>query len=429
MAVYDITGGLRLSADNSSTTIEVRHTGSVVRTDAAYLNFSGSAIQSISTSGTGVDIVIFSGSSVGGGSTVQWTEGSPSPRLRTTASVAISGLSEFAETRGEDIHFFVSGTITTGSSGDAISVFGGSLLTSGNIFIKNDIPSQSFIGLQAIEVPAAPVAGNMRLFATKRAERTFPSFIGPSGLDVLVQPAIFGNAIIFAGPNATTTLSSWGTGFTTSGTLAHLTPIIATVSGIFGTVKKVRFTPAAAIGNGAGLRTTDTVCWRGTYSGSGGWFAACRFNVFINSPSRMFTGFNSANNFLGHTTDISASTNFIGIGWDRLDPLTGTWRVMRRDGSTYVKEEIPNMLRPGTTGSLVDFICFAPPNGNYINVQVIEHISTARGVEALTRWNSSYTSSLPTNTTFLRFCGGIFNQTGSGTGNFFLNRLYMETDY
>lgn len=428
MPIYDITGGLRLSAD-SQTFIEVQHTGSIVKTDASFLNFSGSAVQSVAVQGSGVVVTLFSGSSGVGGSTVQWTEGSPSPRLRTTASVSISSLSEFAETRGSDIRFFVSGTITTGSSGDALSVFGGSVLTSGNLFIKSTAPSQSFLALQATEVPAAPVAGNMRLFATKRAERMFPSFMGPSGLDVLAQPAIFGNAIMFAGPNTTTTLTSWGTNFTTSGTIAHNTPIIAVVSGIMGTVKNARFTPAAAIGNGAGFRTTNTVAWRGTYTGSGGWFAACRFNVFINSPSRMFVGLNTLNGFLGHTTDISASTNFIGIGWDRLDPLTGTWRVMRRDGSTYVTEEIPNMIRTGTTGSLIDFICFAAPNSSTVNVQVIEHISTSRGVEALSRFNTQFTSSLPTNTSFLRFSGGVFNQTGSATGNFFLNRFYMETDY
>ena len=354
----------------------------------------------------------------------------PTPRIRTTASLAIGSTTQFAEDIGSNINFYVSGTITTGSS-DKLAVFGGSLVTSGNIYIRSTEASQSYLSMTGSEVPGIPAPGSLRLFATSRAKRLIPSFIGPSGLDVLVQPALFGNAMMILGPNTTTTLTAWGGNFTTSGTVAHPTPIYNTVSGIMGTVKNARFTPAAAIGNGAGFRTTDTVAWRGAYTGSGGWFSALRFSVFINNPSRCFAGFNSAASFNGHTTDISASTNFIGIGWDRNDPLTGTWRVMRRDGSTYVTEEIPNMIRTSTTGSLIDLFTFAPPHGTYINLQVIEHISLSNhgGVVSLPRWSQTYTSSIPTKTTFLRFCMGIFNQTGSKASNIFLNRFYLETDF
>ena len=77
------------------------------------------------------------GSGGGGGSSVQWVEGSPAPRLRTTASVAIGSGSNFAENIGTDVFFFVSGTANqyglNGVTDSKFSVFGGDTIISGNI--------------------------------------------------------------------------------------------------------------------------------------------------------------------------------------------------------------------------------------------------------------------------------------------------------
>lgn len=433
MPIFDVSGNLRVAGDRAGN-IEIRDpAGNIVASNATFLQFSGSAVNSVATSGLGVLINLLSGSgtSSDGVTSSFWVDGTTQPRIRTTASVAISSQNEFAEDLGANIHFYVSGTIVTGSdSSGKVSLFGGSIITSGNLHILDSVSSQSFIEFKHVDAdPAIPASGRTRLYSSTKAGRSFMETMGPSGLDYLLQPGIFNNFVAYAGPNTTTTLLTWGTNFTTSGTVAHNAPVIAAVSGIMGTSVNTRFTPAAAIGNGAGVRTTNNVCWRGSWPGAGGWFVFIRFAVFINAPTRCFVGLNSTNAFLGHTTDISASTNFIGMGWDRNDPLTGTWRIMRRDASTYVTEEIPNMLRPGTTGSLIDFICFAPPSGTFINVEIREHVSTSVGVLNLQRWTQTYTSSLPTNQSLMRVQAGIFNQTGSGTGNMFLNRMYIETDY
>lgn len=66
-----------------------------------------------------------------------WIEGSPSPMLSTTASVAIgnNGSNMWASNVGQDVYFFVSGTLSSGSSGDKISVFGGSVRVSGALAV------------------------------------------------------------------------------------------------------------------------------------------------------------------------------------------------------------------------------------------------------------------------------------------------------
>ena len=426
MTIYD--GNGRIVDKNA--TIQIKQTGSLAHPSASFVDFQGTAVSGLTVTNRGVTVNLTAG---GGNGSPQWVEGSPSPKLRTTASVAIGGTSTFAENVGADVNFYVSGTLTTGSSTDSVNMFNGNLVVSGNLFLLNATsPSQSFIEFSNVDgQPQDPSDNRLRLYGVQKASRSLLEFVGPNSQNTIIQPALFGNFIAYAGPNTTTTITSWGTNFTTSGTLAHNNIILSPVSGLMGSTVATRFTPAAAIGNGAGVRTTAAKFWRGNYSGSGGWFVHIRSTCFINAPTRCFIGLQAgvSNGFLGHQTDISASSNFIGIGWDRNDPLTGSWRVMRKDASNYTTEEIPNMNRPGTTGSWIDFICFAKTNATGVNVHVREHISTSVGVVSLDRWQGFYTTNIPTNTSLLLVQGGIFTQTGSAAGNWFLNRLYMESDF
>lgn len=97
-----------------------------------------------------------------------WNELSPSPRLNTTASVAIAGglgSSYAAQTAGSDVFFFVSGTDT-----NRVSLFGGQVVSSGSIRIKDSSGAVSFIanttgvisGSSTLQVGGnAFIAGNM----------------------------------------------------------------------------------------------------------------------------------------------------------------------------------------------------------------------------------------------------------------------------
>jgi len=70
-----------------------------------------------------------------GSSAGRWNELSPSPRLNTTASVAIAGqdgTAIAAQSKGTDIFFYVTGTDLT-----RVSLFGGSVITSGTLRVKS----------------------------------------------------------------------------------------------------------------------------------------------------------------------------------------------------------------------------------------------------------------------------------------------------
>lgn len=83
----------------------------------------------------GGDLHISGNLTVGGSTGVQWTEGSPSPRIATTASVYIGSGSFFAEDFGTDISFYVSGSTSAlgyiNATNSDFAVFGGDVVISG----------------------------------------------------------------------------------------------------------------------------------------------------------------------------------------------------------------------------------------------------------------------------------------------------------
>jgi hypothetical protein len=93
----------------------------------------------IATSSNGSITISSAGGTLSGGGN-QWNELSPSPKLNTTASIAIAGdLGKLfsAQSAGSDVFFFVSGSVTGSSLNSRVSLFGGDVVVSGSISGKN----------------------------------------------------------------------------------------------------------------------------------------------------------------------------------------------------------------------------------------------------------------------------------------------------
>ena len=85
---------------------------------------------------TGSDGSVTIASTGGAGGSGNWNELSPSPRLNTTASVAIAGAlgsSYAAQSAGSDVFFFVSGTFNDNTANAKKSVFRGDVRISGSL--------------------------------------------------------------------------------------------------------------------------------------------------------------------------------------------------------------------------------------------------------------------------------------------------------
>lgn len=109
---------------------------------AGALTLSASIIGGTNVTVDSVGNSIRINSTAGGGST-QFVEGTPSPRLRTTASLAIGTDAVFAEDIGSNVVLFVSGTALTNAKS---AVFGGRVVISGNLSLGNTVIADTISG-------------------------------------------------------------------------------------------------------------------------------------------------------------------------------------------------------------------------------------------------------------------------------------------
>jgi len=115
----------------------------------------------------------------GGGADTDWTESGT--ELRTTSSVAISTVSEFASAKGTDVYFYASGTIgAKDSSTRAVGLFGGDLHISGNLTVDGTSPG----GGGASGLWTADGTGTEIRVTSSVAVSTVSEFASAKGTDV-----------------------------------------------------------------------------------------------------------------------------------------------------------------------------------------------------------------------------------------------------
>ena len=168
---------VKLAAGTGTGNLFLSGTQVVISTTSVHggadVSFFVSGSKTGKTNGNGVsvfggDVVISgtiydgAGALFSGGGSSNWNELSPSPRLNSTASVAIAGAhgSSFAaESAGSDVFFFVSGS----SAGTNISLFSGNVISSGSINVKNASGATVFT---ATNLGAVSGSGNLQTGGT-----------------------------------------------------------------------------------------------------------------------------------------------------------------------------------------------------------------------------------------------------------------------
>jgi hypothetical protein len=275
-----------------------------------------------------------------------------------------------------------------------------------------------YLDYPAVSTPAAPGSG-LRTFARNRAGRILPGVIGPSGIDVNLQPAFFGNTIYMWMPNTGTTASiSFGTAFTArnAGTsAAQATPTKASTNAMT-SLNRATFGTGTTATGASGVQSTLTVAWRGNAANLGGFFFFSRFGIeTLASDMRAFVGL-SANN-APMAADASTWNNTIGITKDSAD---SDWHIVERNGSTATKTSTGCTV---TAGQVLDLTMFAPPNGSSVTVRLIDAVTGTVYVD-----NVAFNTTLPVNTTFLYMQAHNQSVTGITAKLLALNRMYCETD-
>lgn len=258
--------------------------------------------------------------------------------------------------------------------------------------------------------PAAPSAGSLRTFVRDPANRALPHWIGPSGLDTAIQPALFGNGVILFLPNHVATAPvSLGMQWNTAGTLSH--PVQAAGS-LLGLMNKSRCASAATIGSACGVRAARASSMR-----EAGFFMFARFGIStLLSDMQIFVGMSAESNAIPgdpSTTMLSA----LGIGKDSADSVLQI--ISRTHNGTATKTA--TTYTP-TAGDLLDFWMFAVPNGSDVSMRVVNRTTNTVVVD-----NVVVSATLPGSTV------GLYTHVGGRTVQaaavaIDIGRIYVEQD-
>jgi hypothetical protein len=275
-----------------------------------------------------------------------------------------------------------------------------------------------YLDYPAVSTPAAPGSG-LRTFARNRAGRILPGVIGPSGVDVNLQPALFGNTIYMWLPNAGTTVSiAFGVSFTirNNGTSAAQATPTKTSTNAMTSLNRATFGTGTTATGASGVQSSSSVAWRGNAAGLGGFFFFSRFGIeTLASDMRAFVGL-SANN-AAMAADASTWNNTIGITKDSAD---SEWNVLERNGSTATKTSTGCTV---TAGQILDLTMFAPPNGSNVTVRLADAVAGTVYVD-----NVVFNTTLPVNTQFMHMQAHNQSVTGITAKLLALNRMYLESD-
>ena len=215
--------------------------------------------------------------------------------------------------------------------------------------------------------PAVPVAGRMKLYARSIAGRMMAKVVGPAGLDVVLQPALFGNAARMVLPNTGTafTVLNWVTP-TVVGTAS--TPVIA-AGGFRVGCRRTIITSAATANSASELRQAAADVLRGDVAGGGGFHLVSTFAVESTTAlQRVAVGLFNTTAAIATTQSPSALTNCIFAGWDSADTQL---QVMYNDAAgTCTKVALGAGFPVNDTAAVYQLDLFAAPNAASVGWRV-----------------------------------------------------------
>ncbi len=269
--------------------------------------------------------------------------------------------------------------------------------------------------------PAAPSAGNLRIYAKDIAGKIMPKFVGPSGVDTPLQPHLGFNRVSWCTPAGGAVLTSFisciGSTFTNVGTAANPTP---TTTNLLTSTRRATFSSGNTAGTVASNRQSTLQVWRGNAAGLGGFFYTARFGTStLAAGNRAFVGL--ADVITAPTNvDPTTSTTPGRIGM-AINANTGNWNVINNITGTAPTVANLGASFPVNTTSLYELILFSAPNGSSVGYRVT-NISTGA------QTSGSLSANIPATTTFLAPMHWITNNATAAPAIIDFGGWYLESD-
>lgn len=280
------------------------------------------------------------------------------------------------------------------------------------------------ISIARNDTPTTPTTNRVALFGRSIANRMFPAFMGPSGLDSSCQPLIARNKVAWANPLGNSTAVSY-MGMTLTATGTATTASVATTN-IHTAIKRIEYAVNASPTAVAGFRYNQLQYHIGSPATPyGGFFLVVRFGPSrgaTNATRRSFVGFTSNT---GAPTSVNPSTsttwsNLIGVGTDAADT---NWQIMHSSGTataTKINTGFPKVVDDNS--EMYELALFSSPMATSVNYQ-FTRLSDGAAV------TGAITTNKPADTQLLCFnafmaAGGTSSAIGISMAS-----VYIETDY
>jgi hypothetical protein len=265
--------------------------------------------------------------------------------------------------------------------------------------------------------PSAPVAGGTVLdwkIASGAKEALAVRY--PVGLKQLLAHSAVTERRMEQLPGATTTPQSYGTTWTTTGTLSH--PALASTS-LATRQRQTLFSSGTTAGTVASTRTALTECWRGNAAGVGGFWYFTRFSLnTLQAGMRAFLGLadvTTAPTNVDPTTSttpgkIGVAINTNSGNWNFVTNVTGTAPTVTALGASF----------PVDITSVYELWLYAAPNDSGISWSVVNV-----GTGAIS--SGKVTTNLPANTTFLAAQSWVTNNATAAAAILGINRTILAS--
>ncbi len=278
--------------------------------------------------------------------------------------------------------------------------------------------------------PTAPAAGTMDFYAKSIAGRMMPKWIGPSGLDSIVQPMVAMNKVAWWNPpgNATTAPGVLGMAAQTivsNGGTALTSRSVATTN-LFTRMKRAGIVSTTTAGYIASMRNGTAQFTVGNGSGLGGFTYVARFgSTDAISAARAFVGFTSST---AVPTNVEPSTLTNAIGMCQLS-TSNNWQICYGGSAAQTPIDLgANFPANTSSADMYELVLFAPTNVNNVVNYRVTRLGTAYQASG-TLTAATPGTQLPAATTLLASRFWKTNNTAASVVGLDIASLYIETDY
>ncbi|MFN3749244.1 MAG: hypothetical protein ACK4SJ_11215 [Sphingorhabdus sp.] len=273
--------------------------------------------------------------------------------------------------------------------------------------------------------PSVPAAGTGSLYARSIAGKVVPKWIGPSGVDYVLQSHLGQNNVRIWRGGATTTATTFAATigampYTGASPTAPTIPALAATNLKTQTFRSVISTGATA-GGIAYIRGNQQTIWRGNAVGLGGFYVIHRFGLAaLQAGNRAFAGIvdvaaNPTNvDPLTTTTPggVGMAINANSGNWFLVNNITGTARTSLDLGASF----------PVNTTDLLELALFCPPQCSAIGYRITNLSSGAQT-------SGNLSTNIPAATTFMAPALWLTNNATAAAATMDFVSTYVETDF